>query len=77
VAPESITDDQVADIFDALGAAASAALRVIPHMTLAQLAVVAQSAPWGNCGASTLLDLDIWSVAAAAALRDIAAGMVG
>jgi hypothetical protein len=78
VAPESttFTDEQVADIFDRLGAAGAAARQAIPFLTLSQLALVAESAPWGNCGANTLLDLDVWGVAVAAALRNIA-GMVG
>jgi hypothetical protein len=77
VAPQHpCTDRELADAFDALAKGAHALRQLMSRLTLTQLTLVAESAPWGNCGANTLLDLDTWGVAAAAGLRDVT-GMVG
>lgn len=65
------SNEDLADAFDRLASAASTLRRLIPALTLTQLDCVAESAPWSNAGASALLDLDLWAVAAAAGLRDL------
>lgn len=66
---EHLSDDQVADALDGLARHVNALRRMLPQLTLEQLAVIAGACPFPGDAGDALLELDTWAIAAASALR--------
>ena len=66
-----VTNETLADAFDALGRAAFTVRKLVPQMSVEQLLAIAECCPFNNTGEDLLLELDVFGAVTAAHFRGV------